>query len=1456
MSMSKLLKRFVLGSAFVLTLCTTSLTAYAGDGGTGGSGSGGQSGGASSYLPHTYGITFKLVPRDEYLGKGSVNLNSSIHYQKHNPGLTVMFWDSSNGGGLVTGGFKEVLGTTDLATRSARFLSYAEMQNLFGNKASTIYNGIKGMTSSNLSNNNPIMHMERVSTALNNALSDGKGNTMLYDTKSRREFYRKFKSYCPNITMTEKDFMSKTGVIVAEPVIGFTSTPAGYNMFHTFGQAERIRYHGLDKSHALYQKRYSIRGKVFSGGKSVCGASMRQCGLYRNVVDIDQKDISNVQRIDDATLKKWVYKDRYNSNLRKYGTHVYGLEWGGGSKGATNLTVRATQNADGSYTMDSQASTISQAAGNMPYDKNLNNGAGKIDGLTGGNSDCSNHGTPSVVSNFIASYCEGYKTWSSGAFLLKGTGEYTAETTVRNYKKKYEGNQGSEKVTVSTGDFNAGFNYKPKYKVNTPQNAARDFAKTTFKNGNLSKQIRQDFVNFKNPVNVLYNLTAIANNESSIGATELKANKDWDTAGQGKITLDGDSSSVGMAVEYLYKPKPIKSFISYAKLTYDNKMSGKLEYGYNCSSKDHTLVDSAHFDIEGNRYLIAFVPNANATNMQLSDSNKCGGTFWETVKGNIKDGDVYDITDFRRDISQNVCNQSTVNEGYVHGATASVGGKDGKGYSIFVLEIVNPSTINVVTNAKLDDYQLNSITLDILAPTKGRLVNSSEVISGGKSGTVACGFNRDTAEKLTHDKFIKDDSLYRLASNGNQTGITVSSHRKNSNMIYYNTLVGNAYTFNEVEGAVPNISTKDAKNYTYAWNLARGLYGDVRAISPLSRNSISDSLYKKVTEQYKAEYNLKPSKVEEVKEKRNSLAKYYDKVGDKISFASRWEKSGLAPMGVAHKVHSKQVYNTKWKENEYRTCTYEVLGQSGARPLKYKGLSIYGLNIDVHETIYKYSTIAMETGRNKTANGKTTGGVNTPNVNINGGSVLASHKFDTNGLNRTDSRLGAEYRMAVTSNLVKGDTPVELKFYPEVRMRAYTVDGERISQGSIIPNTVLTMGEKVRKVQPSSLYFVRVEQTEGKQATGELFSDTMGTGTNAGNLSSENGNKPVIYGGSDVTLNVKGKYGIKMYGYALDLINYDKDKNGLKQSANSMRPYKEIVNDTGTYKDPYTTWGNGVGTGDNESTKLLFKQYKDWVSSVKDSLYADITLKVQGDGVDKTFNNFNVSMAQAKDVASHEDGVFNIYVRRGEIDTEGAGYKALINQIKADYKCTESEAKELFKASDIYQSIVKAVEDTKDSFNKSVNVNTSENGAHAVRQEETNDNWYDEEVKTFVVRRYYSEPLKTEDIILSDKIDYNLSPDSTVGESNDTNAMQHSYDSAEAKWYLTLYFRDNATVTGENHKDNLNLYITAGELFNPKDGLVKENANYYKGGNVLINNLYIDGADFLVPSATTSDMLK
>ena len=174
---------------------------------------------------------------------------------------------------------------------------------------------------------------------------------------------------------------------------------------------------------------------------------------------------------------------------------------------------------------------------------------------------------------------------------------------------------------------------------------------------------------------------------------------------------------------------------------------------------------------------------------------------------------------------------------------------------------------------------------------------------------------------------------------------------------------------------------------------------------------------------------------------------------------------------------------------------------------------------------------------------------------------------------------------------------------------------------------------------------------------------------------------------------------------------------------------------------------------------MLFEQYVEWATSVKKNLYADVTLKVEGKKDTKEFNNFNVSMSSlvSKDEQSKhsETSQYPIYIRRGEIDTSGIGYQALLKQIASDYQCSEEEAKKLSEESNMYQTILKGIEDIKDDFNKSQNVNTDDNGAHAVRSENTDDNWYDEEVKVFLIRRYESQPVEFKNIVLTDKIDYN-----------------------------------------------------------------------------------------------------
>ena len=294
--------------------------------------------------------------------------------------------------------------------------------------------------------------------------------------------------------------------------------------------------------------------------------------------------------------------------------------------------------------------------------------------------------------------------------------------------------------------------------------------------------------------------------------------------------------------------------------------------------------------------------------------------------------------------------------------------------------------------------------------------------------------------------------------------------------------------------------------------------------------------------------------------------------------------------------------------------------------------------------------------------------------------------------------------------------------------------------------------------------------------------------------------------------------------------------------------YTSVVNDTSLEnRNPYTTWGN------SSSSDELFEQYVEWATSVKKNLYADITLKVEGKKDTKEFNNFNVSMASlvSKDEQSKhtETSQYPIYIRRGEIDTSGIGYQALLKQIASDYQCSEQEAVKLFEESNMYQTILKGIEDIKDELNKSQNVNTEDNGAHAVRSENTEDNWYDEEVKVFLIRRYESQSVEFKNIILTDKLDYNIAPDSTAGRDNRTTAQQGKYNSNEGKWYLTLYLKNDREKT-------TNLYLSEHERYAPDKGMVDTSENYFKGGSVLINNLHIDGADFKIPSATTSEMLR
>ena len=406
---------------------------------------------------------------------------------------------------------------------------------------------------------------------------------------------------------------------------------------------------------------------------------------------------------------------------------------------------------------------------------------------------------------------------------------------------------------------------------------------------------------------------------------------------------------------------------------------------------------------------------------------------------------------------------------------------------------------------------------------------------------------------------------------------------------------------------------------------------------------------------------------------------------------------------------------------------------------------------------------------------------------------------------------------------------------------------------------------------------------------GTTYSDSVATSSQANELGNNmrnslyNSNKDirqVIYAGSDVTITGDANFGLNLYGYELDLI---KQGDTLTVAVPETDKYSTMTNsydyivadnsniyqkwyDTikGTYKDIISANADMIRRSE-DNAKVMSDRYQTWVKQTTDlsNWYADYTLKSHGTGADaynSKFTDFSATIGSLKtadnkvatdDGVTKQTDVYPLHFKNGEIIRTDAGYVALMNQIAIDYfgdtannvvgtvvltngKSTAKlehyeDAEELFKNSSMGSSVLNAIESSNSDFNKSGSCFT-DGDARGVSSIGSTQNWYDEEVRTIVVRRFKTDTLYFKNITASDKIDYNIAPTSET--------MTDNWTGRAMDWYLNISYKDTV-------KDNFG--VTTSQVLGSGDtSIVKEFQ--------VVKDLYVDNASFIVPSATTDNM--
>lgn len=1006
-------------------------------------------------------------------------------------------------------------------------------------------------------------------------------------------------------------------------------------------------------------------------------------------------------------------------------------------------------------------------------------------------------------------------TWNgsdwSGSFTVNMSKTGSDYTVVKAGKAKLTGSGGSAKVSdilakmdsiggfnltwdtsnVTGGDFHAGI--KTSVTAIDGDSTAKPIVKR------LNGSVTNLEATWGSPINSCVDYNTANHEDTSNLVKDVMTEAYNDYTDDNALTKKGNlkkNKSVGLGVEFLVKGTKVTS--THYRITLKSDGSARVN---KVTDINYTTASSGRTNLSDNAICVAVAKWTDANNNSSAiGQNFPSVTTPENVLSTLKS----------RLTNVEVSSVVSGGESIVVGSTS-----DNKGYVIY--EVVADGITPPQGTVSLEDWFLNKYIDNI--------INTS---SSNVGSPMTYRLKRDYTDKYNEPTWSTLDCGAKLMTGVNQdyniiytetsSGTEVSWDNSISKL-YYPAASGNTYPSTASRYKFkPNI-TIDTKNLSgstvvdYAFNFARTSVDDVRSFS-----GISYSNYASLDPTNLLKMSDKFGVVPTVKSTSNGKNQLVGSISENLKLETKFQYAGGVGKHARWDTHNAHVYKYITIKTDVGTFSRPVVCPTCSYIASFEPHTCNGLWANAFPVnkmdytfvgnVYKYQTSNKEEGKNSLLGSSDMKALAT-NANIPTGAT----KKNTN-----------EYRYAT----VHRNTGVDIGFYPENYM-AYKIGGTVFDSAPYKYAEVIS--EAKRTAESSSLYLFKINTDKDSDViTGSTYSDTMQGGT-----SSMGSTKVSIPAGSDVTVladtsNIK----IDLYGYALDLVNKSKDGT-MKIGSNSSMSYGSVVKHSES--DLNASWGNNTNNPDK-----LKSNFSDWADKIMDinNFAADFTLSVNNTTKGA---NFSATIGKVNHTSgATEDGVYNINVENGQIVKTGdnsRAYQQLIKQIAADYDCSEAEAEQVFTDSQIYSSIMNAIESSNSSSNTS--------GACTVGAESWtntlggNGNWYDEKVRTFVVRRYTNLGNTLSDITATDKIDYGLAPSgSNSGKENSSAGT--AYD---AKWSLSLFFNSAK-------KDDMNkLLLENGTYYDPSTSTEISGAN--NAHSVLINNTPVSNADFLLPASSTSN---